>query len=439
MILFHTTLIRVLTRSPEYIIVCLIILLIIGLLSWVFKKSPPPNAPDKGRAHLNEPLMQKRLTINETFTQKPEKLINTLQDLFVIDLAKIPDQSFKFIADVNLAKSIFVKASKKLHYMEADLFEDVNVNVFDDGNLNIQFSSYRYECAKNEQLKNFLMNLYKIYGADDNGKLFPSASKLAGLKTYTPIYDSVTWQDHNISFIISKELNFSFQFSPPNKQIVINLYYTPYAKRSKNGLLLMHEHKLNNTEASLLIDDFTKRRSIILTNVAGIENERYIYTYTLHDNFTTNLSSLTKLGLSFTYSNGFFFLHLISFDKDFQLAKDDNIIFLFHDDITLTATCATAKAVDSSGTYRNVTHLLYNDMKNFATKKLVKWKITSVRKAVFQVGGPVNNMYITQYKGEEEGQYLLQVIAKKLIQCVILNEGNSFNETSPELLGFISE
>lgn len=359
--------------------------------------------------------------------------IKSLQTFLQLDWENIFDNRCFFESDMDSERRFYVTTSRLFESDIAGIFPALTVKIFDDGSLSLCFFSTVYDVKKAATISKFIFTFYELFGADDK-QITLSSFNLRDLYSSNVSKKSIRWSAKKASVIIDKNISFTFTYKPPNSAKIINDFYKPNIIITENGILSWRERKLKNTEASLLIDDFTKERIIFLTKVAGMEKEKYVYTYQLND--FEHLISLNRmeLYLSFSYNTKSFFLHLLSTNKDFNLAKGDSIIFLFDDDTTITSTCLTSITSSNSGSYRNVASLSYEEIKTFATKKIRKWKLTNNRKALYEVGGFIHNRRNPQYKSESEGQFLLRTAATTIIKAVIIHEGNYFNETSAELL-----
>ena len=288
---------RVSTHSPEYIFFCLAVFAIIAIISFFSKKSKI-NSSSRYKTDNDS---------NKSNSEKEKKSINSLQDLFITNLEKVPDGTFLFDSDTNIDEKIFVNASKLLDVYEADIFPNLSVNIFEDGTLYISFFSSIYDPKKSNSIKKIISSLYQLYGNDDMKQLPLSYFNIKDLSSSFPIFKSFTWEDKNVSLIIDKNIKLSFTYHPTEKDKIIEAFFNPNVKITKHGNLSSHELRLCKTEASLMIDDFTKRRSIVITKVADAEYDKYIYTYTLNNNQLQNLSNITKLGISFSFSDKYFF------------------------------------------------------------------------------------------------------------------------------------
>lgn len=170
--------------------------------------------------------------------------------------------------------------------------------------------------------------------------------------------------------------------------------------------------KLHKTSISCLIDDFTKKKSISFNEIAGVKTS------------TLDLVSRTTeiLGLAFENNNGFAYLRVLSISEDLALAKGDQIIFLFCDDSTLDYSFQQ-KATGDKWMHSNHLPLSYEYHKKFASSNLKKVKLTSERKGLFNIYSfdktDKTKTYNTQYRTEEEGQYLLRyMLAMYLKACI---------------------
>jgi hypothetical protein len=363
-----------------------------------------------------------------------EDSISLIQNLLNIDFKEIPDKSYYFDSDIDSKGNIYVIASKLLENTEVEIFPAVAIDIFKDGKMNICFYSNVYDPKYAPKISKIISDLYKFFISDDNNQRALSSFNLRDLYSRLPSKKNITWNNGKISISINQGIKLSLSYIPSNPNFVIDTYYKPYISITKNGLLYSREKKICETEASLLIDDFTKDRTILITKVAGDETEKYIFTYPFNYFERILVLKQMELGISFTYNNNTFFLHLLSKSKEFTLAKGDEIIFLFEDDTTITSISLTGSSSSGSGIYRNVAVLNYHEIRKFATTRVLKWKLTSKRKSIYEVGGFIYNGKDPQYKAENEGQFLLNILAIRMIQAVIVHEGNYFNESLPELL-----
>jgi hypothetical protein len=188
----------------------------------------------------------------------------------------------------------------------------------------------------------------------------------------------------------------------------VPLFWEHPAYASKKEILM---YIIDDTEASLLIDDFTKEKSIQITKVAGNKLNLFVDTFefTERDCF---IESLRKVGFQFAYNDGQFFLRLKG-----AINKGDTIHFLFEDgkviEKAITKTFPFHRAE-----YAEAVEINVEETKVFATTFLKKWKITTSRTNVFIVGGFIDSKYVGQYPTSEEGQYLLLLTARQLIKQV---------------------
>ena len=183
-------------------------------------------------------------------------------------------------------------------------------------------------------------------------------------------------------------------------------------------------YKMDDTEASLIIDDFTKETTIQLTKVAGDSYKLFVDTFELDDR-DRFIGDLKNLGLQFAFQNDKFYLRLKGL-----ISNNDIIHFLFEDDTVIEKTINNNPSLLRSE-YAETVELNIPEMKVFATTFLKKWKLTKYGLNTFVIGGFIDNPYFKQYTNKIDGQYLLLATARQLIKQVI------FHLPKPELRNII--
>lgn len=376
-------------------------------------------------------LFSGRQDNTEAATKQPQHL----EDLFQTDLDAIPDATFTVSREINAGGALVVKFNGKLPFQEAGLFDSVSVFAFESGESTITFTVARYTASQYNALHKFLNNVYRIQGADSNGNLSLPAEDERNLLIGGDHFNlsvMVFWENEGHCHFFGElngEISFSFSRKPTDR---IQLeFFLPHAALTKEGLLAERQVILDQTVAVTEYDEFAKKRSYKLLKVGDIDTA-YLFTYNLESSFVAALSDLTLIAISFSYSEGLFFLHILSSDDKFPFDKGDSIIFLFEDDSTIELETIINKVRTQDGHYRTAIALTNEQVKDFAVKKLKKWKVTSNKNALYQVGGFTLNMHITQYKSAIEGQYLLQVMVKVLIRCILQYEKEAISFSLPE-------
>ena len=168
---------------------------------------------------------------------------------------------------------------------------------------------------------------------------------------------------------------------------------------------------IDDTEASLIIDDFTKSQSIQITKVAGNTQNIFVDTFEF-TNQGPYIHSLYKLGFQFAFQDDTFFLRIKG-----RVNKRDTLYFLFDNDRVIE------KEISKTTLFHRVEYtesveLTLEEMKVFATTFLKKWKITNYIINTFIIGGFIDYKFFAQYPTSEEGQYLLLFTARQLIKQV---------------------
>jgi|GEM_PF-3290347 hypothetical protein len=179
-------------------------------------------------------------------------------------------------------------------------------------------------------------------------------------------------------------------------------------------LLEQNKPILNDTEISILIDDFTKEKSISFTKIAG-QPTQYFKTYSENSN-----SELLFFGLTFENNNGFVYIKFLSQSGNLSLSKKDTIILLFADKSTITYNLQTS-AIGKKYYYTNFHPLTYDDLLKLGTTDLLKLKVTSSKNNSYDVFHLQRNFHNSQYKSEIEGQYLLRFMIANFVQVHLDN------------------
>jgi len=359
----------------------------------------------------------------------------TFEDIIEMDIDSLPDSSFTMQRDINIEGNIIVIFSKKLPYWQAGLFDSILLRIFNTGEINVSLNGSRYTAKQFDLIESFLSKVYKVAGKDSTGSYVLAADDRRYLQLPGNLGTIPIWINWNATkhCTFSGELNneISFTFSRPSSQKILEQFYLPNAGLTDKGLLHERQMIFDQTFASTEYDEFEKKRTYKLTTVAGSTNS-YLFMYSFEGSIADELIERTKLAMTFTFSNGYFFLHLISYDKNFQLDKGDPIIFLFKDESTIELTPLIPKIKQADDSFRTAIGVTADQIRDFAMKPLQKWKITSLKHGVYQVGGFAQNIYIDQYKTETEGAYLLNTMIRALIKCILEHENQAIAFTLEE-------
>lgn len=173
-------------------------------------------------------------------------------------------------------------------------------------------------------------------------------------------------------------------------------------------------YKIDDTEASLIIDDFSQSHSIQITKVAGDVQNLFVETFEFSIDIFS-ISNLKRLSFQFAYDDNNFFLRLkgIGYNKDV-------IHFLFENGMCIEKVITYNKSLHRND-YAAVIPLTNEEIKLFATVFLKKWKLTNTSSNTYVIGGFIDNKYFEQYPTSEEGQYLLLLTARQLIKQVLFH------------------
>lgn len=188
-----------------------------------------------------------------------------------------------------------------------------------------------------------------------------------------------------------------------------------------------NKQKLNDSEVTLLIDDFTKEKSIFFNKLAGQKDERFFKTCSEND------YGLWSFQITFENNNGFVYIRFLSTSKNFPISRNDSIILLFDEDVTINYSF-TNSSNKLNGVYMNFKPLTTYDIKIFTSLNFKKLKLINNKIGLQSVYHISINRFInssendslryfessnfwfkSQYRSEAEAQYLL----KKMVACFI--------------------
>jgi hypothetical protein len=176
-----------------------------------------------------------------------------------------------------------------------------------------------------------------------------------------------------------------------------------------------NKKKLHDTIVEMDIDEFTDNKTIWFTKVAGLETE-YLKFYS-----NTQFMEYPMLGITFQNFNGFVYARFESFNEHLTLEANDSIILLFEDNIKINYTFKNDRRGEKYS-YRNSHVLTSDDLMIFENKSLLKVKLTSYRKGIYEIYHLQNRYPHSQYKSEIEGQYLLKFMASMFVKFHIANQ-----------------
>ena len=181
------------------------------------------------------------------------------------------------------------------------------------------------------------------------------------------------------------------------------------------GAFEFNKKKLHDTTVEMEIDEFTDDKSVMFTKVAS-EKTRYLKLYSNIIN-----QQYPELSITFENFNGFAYALLKSFNEDITLETNDSVIFLFEDNIKINFEFQNSRMGERYA-YINHHALLAEDLMIFENKSLLKVKLVSNRKGIYEIFHLQNRYPHSQYKSEFEGQYLLKLMASMFVKFHIDNK-----------------
>jgi len=360
-------------------------------------------------------------------------MISDLMFLF----ASLPDNSFNFEAIPNGEKGdkATVICTKDVSPKLYDQFDEIKVAINELGQKTITFTRKYFSKNDVRQIISIINETYSKFGNDLDGNSCLTSENIGDLST--PLFDNyysmilLNWnKDGKIYASIFATTNDSMSLTfkdieSDKKDDLLKQFYAPFIGKESNGLLTNRKQLLDKTVAKIISDEFSKGIIVGITDVAGDTNQ-YVFTYSIDDK---SLTDRTEIGLSFAYSMGYFIIQIRCKDKLFQIDIGDSIIFLFQNEEKLEITFDTSSTFLSESEYSN-NHVLRNEeIILFMNQPLKKWKLIQGNKA-YKIGGFTLWYLSNQYKSVLEGQYLIQKIAKEVVNTATLNDGKSFDATS---------
>lgn len=179
---------------------------------------------------------------------------------------------------------------------------------------------------------------------------------------------------------------------------------------------MQKDYYIDDTEASLIVDDFTKERSIQITKVAGSTINLFVETFELTEQ-QVFIDRLMKLDFQFAFSHNSFYLRARS---NFSIVRTNTIYFLFDNGSVIEKKLSHFTELHFPE-YTLAAKLREEEMKLFATTLLNKWKYVDDRTNTYTIGSFRDYKFFKQYPTSEEGQYLFLLTARQLIKQVLFH------------------
>lgn len=193
------------------------------------------------------------------------------------------------------------------------------------------------------------------------------------------------------------------------------------------------KEKLDETELALLIDDFTGAQSILFTKIARNPTQ-YFNVYRAGSETPYDYISIT-----FVFDNGIW-LVFHSRENNFKFQPGDSIVLVSETKEKMDITFGDGK-VGNTNNHKYSVELSAEDFSFFILYKFDKLKITNQKKglyAIYTVNHSVVEQFLgsAQYDNAMEGQYLLNLMAKKFVDFIFASrETNGSTESTQQQLG----
>lgn len=177
----------------------------------------------------------------------------------------------------------------------------------------------------------------------------------------------------------------------------------------QEDLLKQNKKNLNKTEINYVLDDFSNEYKITFSKIAD-SDFRYLKLYTEDER-----SGADYLGITISNYNGTLCLEFYSVSDTFTLAKGDEVNLLFENNFRIDSNFSNGLNGQKYD-YRNYTPITIKDVKGIFENNLLKLKLTSNRKRLYQVYTFGNFTHNEQYESVLEGKLLFKEMAKKFIR-----------------------
>ena len=175
-------------------------------------------------------------------------------------------------------------------------------------------------------------------------------------------------------------------------------------------------YKINETEASLIVDDFTNENTIQITKVAGSYDNLYIITQHITKDLSYSYDA-KKVSFQPAFYNEQFYLKIKS---DIYLHHSDKFLFFFENNLVIeTIIDYNIKLPQQEHSY--FVQLSAENVKKFCTVFLKKWRIEFSTSKIFHVGTFIDYKFFSQYQASEDGQFLFLLMFRKLVEQILFH------------------
>ncbi|WDF45247.1 hypothetical protein PQ459_10085 [Chryseobacterium sp. KACC 21268] len=187
---------------------------------------------------------------------------------------------------------------------------------------------------------------------------------------------------------------------------------------------------INNTQISLLYDEFEETKTIEFTRVGyGIDESFTKNDFsTIFKLYVESNSTLEYFGLSFVNHNGYAYMDIFLRGSDIKLVSGDYFIILFEDDIKKKFQFQNPAKSTNSYISNNSIELTQEDLVLFLSRNILKVKVVSLRKNIYNIYklNELDNTklkyFFFQYWSKESGQILLRYMTYLFIDFNLKNK-----------------
>ena len=192
------------------------------------------------------------------------------------------------------------------------------------------------------------------------------------------------------------------QFFTPKVEVV------PNDSLDEDGIRTLRKIELSKTEASYIVDDFTKDELISVTKISNLDLN-FVPLFT-----TVGNSEIVMIAMSFIYLSGAYRIKLGSNNSLFSLGMAQTIFFLFEDKDVISYTFPVTSVPDGAGGYIANVPLTEQQLRVFADKKLDRWRVDNPANDMTCVGDLTKNVY---FYDRNEVQYIIKQTAIEVMKA----------------------
>lgn len=185
----------------------------------------------------------------------------------------------------------------------------------------------------------------------------------------------------------------------------------PNDSLTEDGIRTLRLSTLDDTVASLVIDDFTKNESIVVSRVAG-KSFSFLPLYT-----TVGNSEIVLISMSFGFADNKFRVSLVVGADDLTINRGTILYLLFEEESVVKLEFKYHPHPFQNDLLMNHAEISMSDLAIVASKNLIKWRVDAVNGMIY-VGDLTKNI---DFFDKNEVRY----VVRKMAQSVVLAKAHN--------------